>query len=113
MRIKLDGMEIELNMDAQLAPAVLRAFAGRTLLDAEVDALALPIRPRWLALCIRALRAYRRIRPVAIGLRCVCDPSCSRYAELAFRRRGFWRGLAATLSRLVRCSPGRGGTDLP
>ncbi|MCQ4164926.1 membrane protein insertion efficiency factor YidD [Tahibacter harae] len=112
-RIKLDGIEIDLQVGADLAPSVLRAFAGRTSLDAEVDALELPRHPLWLRTCIRSLRAYRRVRPAAVGLRCVCDPSCSRYSELAFRKRGFFGGLTATLFRLLRCKPGRGGVDLP
>lgn len=110
--IKLDGIEIDLRVDAKLAPSVLRAFAGRTNLDAEVDALELPARPLWLRMCIQSLRAYRRIRPAAIGLRCVCDPSCSRYSELALRKLGFFGGVVATISRLARCKPGRGGIDI-
>lgn len=112
-RIHLDGLDIDLRVEPSLAPYVLRAFAGRTALDAEVDALELPVGPLWLRLCIRSLRAYRRIRPTAIGLRCLCDPSCSRYSEMAFRKRGFFGGLGATLARLMRCKPGRGGIDLP
>ena len=43
-RLKVDGIEIDLQVDATLAPSVLRAFAGRTPLDSEVDALEIPVR---------------------------------------------------------------------
>lgn len=111
--ISIDGVEIELRMDASLAPSALRAFAGMTPMDAEVDALPLPARPLWLRICIHLLRWYRRIRPLHIGHRCVFDPSCSRYSELAFRRRGLLNGCLATLRRLKRCKPGAGGVDVP
>jgi len=111
--VKVEGAEIDLRVDASLAPSVLRAFAGVTPMDAEVDALAIPMKPFWLRSCIRVLRWYRRRRPPQIGRRCVFDPSCSRYAELAFRHHGFFRGALATLGRLCRCRPGAGGVDLP
>ena len=111
--VRIGDMEIDLRVDASLAPSVLRAFAGVTPLDAEVGALAIPTKPFWLWACIRFLRWYRRNRPAHIGQRCVFDPSCSRYAELAFRRRGFFRGALATLGRLRRCRSSAGGVDIP
>lgn len=111
--VQVDGAEIELRVDATLAPSALRAFAGRTPLDIQVDAQPVPATPNWLCICIRALRWYRRTRSQRIGQRCVFDPSCSRYSELAFRQRGFFRGLLATLGRLHRCRPGSGGLDIP
>lgn len=112
-RIQVDGIDIELRVDEGLAPSVIRAFAGRTPLDADVDSMDRPSGPLWLKVCIGVLRQYRRVRPTSIGVRCVCDPSCSRYAELAFRKLGFFRGLISTVKRLRRCKPGRGGMDLP
>jgi putative component of membrane protein insertase Oxa1/YidC/SpoIIIJ protein YidD len=106
-------LQIELRVDSSLVPSVLRAFAGTTPLDAEVDVLELPRGPRWLRLCVGFLRWYRSKRPGVIERRCVFDPSCSRYSELAFRRRGFFRGALATLDRLRRCRPGSGGVDVP
>lgn len=111
--IQANGITIDLRVGAALAPSVLRAFAGRTGLDAEVDALDVPTRPLWLNVCVRALRWYRRSRPTRLGQRCVFDPSCSRYAELAFRRRGLWSGARFVIRRLRACRPGAGGTDLP
>lgn len=111
--VKLGDSEIEFRVDASLLPGVLRAFAGTTSRDAEVDSLQIPISPRWLNLCTRMLRWYRTKRSAAIERRCVFDPSCSRYSELAYRKLGFVGGTVATLKRLRRCRPGSGGIDLP
>jgi hypothetical protein len=44
---------------------------------------------------------------------CRFYPSCSNYAVEAFTTHGFWRGLALTARRLVRCRPfGPRGVDL-
>ena len=112
-QVAIGDVVVELRVDEALAPTVLRAFAGRTHHDAEVDALEIPPRPYWLRAFIRALRAYRSIRPTALGQRCVYDPSCSRYGELAYRKLGFARGTIALVRRLRRCRPGLGGSDLP
>lgn len=112
-RVTVGDREIMLNVDTVLAPSVLRKFAGATVLDSDVDALEMPSGPPWLRGCIALLRGYRRIRPASIGQRCVFDPSCSRYAELALRKQGFRRGLVAVLGRLHRCKAGNGGVDLP
>jgi putative membrane protein insertion efficiency factor len=112
-RIKIGDHEIELNVDASMAPSVLRAFAGATQLDLEVESQPIPPHPAWLRGCVKSLRFYRRVRPASVGQRCVFDPSCSRYAELAFKKHGLIKGLAAVLVRLHRCKPANGGTDLP
>ena len=111
--VNVGSAEVELRVDAFLAASVLRAFAGHAPLDAEVDALPIPERPRWLNLCVRILRWYRRNRSRSLGQRCVFDPSCSRYAELAFRRHGPLNGGIAAIQRLRRCRHGAGGEDLP
>ena len=105
--------KVELRVPDSLAPSVMRAFSGRTRLDAEVDALPVPDDPCWLNLFVRMLRWYRRTRPLSISRRCVLDPSCSRDSEMAFRRHGPVGGTTATLRRLWRCRPGAGGVDLP
>ena len=44
---------------------------------------------------------------------CRFYPSCSNYAVEAFTLHGFWRGLALTARRLLRCRPfGPHGVDL-
>ena len=111
--IKMGDDKIELIVDDSLSASVLRAFTGVTPMDAEVDALPVPANPMWLKICINLLRWYRRIRPYSVGHRCVFDPSCSRYSELAFRRLGFFRGVIASMMRLHRCRPGSGGKDIP
>ncbi len=71
------------------------------------ERLSLPVR-----LAIALLTAYQgaasgRVSP------CRFYPSCSNYAAEAFRVHGFWRGLALTTRRLVRCRPfGPHGVDL-
>ncbi|MBI2566426.1 MAG: membrane protein insertion efficiency factor YidD [Candidatus Schekmanbacteria bacterium] len=111
--IELRGVTIECRVDETLAPTVLRPFAGTTPLDSEVDALPLPERPRWLRIAIRLLRGYRSHIGHRLGHRCVFEPSCSRFAELALRRKGAMRGLWFALRRLSRRRPGAGGIDLP
>jgi putative component of membrane protein insertase Oxa1/YidC/SpoIIIJ protein YidD len=112
-RVKVGEIEVELRVDPKLAPSVLRAFVGRTSLDNEVDGLEVPNSPALTRMSVKLLRLYRRFRPASVGRRCVFDPSCSRYSELAFRKLGFVRGLVATISRLHRCGPGAGGIDIP
>jgi putative component of membrane protein insertase Oxa1/YidC/SpoIIIJ protein YidD len=107
-----DGI-LELRVPEALAPSVTRALAGATQRDRDVDAMSPPAGPRWLTACFFLLRRYRAVRPPSVGQRCVWDPSCSRYAELALRQRGLIRGLAAAAGRLLSCRPGRGGVDLP
>ena len=44
---------------------------------------------------------------------CRFYPSCSNYAVEAFTTHGFWRGIALTTRRLLRCRPfGPRGVDL-
>ena len=63
-------------------------------------------------IAVVVLKAYQgaasgRISP------CRFYPSCSNYAVEAFTVHGFWRGLALTARRLVRCRPfGPHGVDL-
>lgn len=111
--LRLGEVTIELRGIDALAPGALRAFMGTTPLDADVDAMPLPTSPGWLRGALRLLRWYRtRISP-RLGNRCVYEPSCSRYAEISFRKHGLFRGLYYTARRLHRCKPGRGGVDLP
>lgn len=111
--IQLRDGEIRFALPSTLTPSVTRALFGRTALDANCDHLPIPLNPHWLRLAVVVLRWYRSVRPNSIGQRCVWDPSCSRYAELALRDRGMLRGLQLTLRRLWRCRPGRGGVDTP
>jgi putative membrane protein insertion efficiency factor len=72
-----------------------------------LSGLSLPSR-----LVVGLIRAYQgaasgRVSP------CRFYPSCSSYAAEAFTEHGFWRGLALTTRRLLRCRPfGPHGVDL-
>ena len=111
--IEIEGAVIECRVEASLMPGVKRVLTGTTPHDSEIDAMSVPERPIWLALAVRALRWYRRRITPHLANRCVFEPSCSCYSELAFRRHGFLRGLMLTVLRLYRCRPGSGGVDLP
>jgi len=54
---------------------------------------------------VRFIETYRlRVGP-GLGARCRFEPSCSSYGLEAYQRYGFWKALAKTLWRLVRCNP--------
>jgi putative component of membrane protein insertase Oxa1/YidC/SpoIIIJ protein YidD len=111
--VEVGGISMEFRVDAALVPSAIRALAGLTPRDKEVDDLSVPSSPCWLGTAVRILRWYRAGIGVKLGQRCVFEPSCSRYAELALRRRGGIRGTWLTMLRLWRCRPGKGGIDLP
>lgn len=94
-------------------PAIERMLKGTTDSDDAIQALNIPNRPIWLCFVVKALRWYRRSISPGLGNRCVFEPSCSHYAELAFRQKGLINGLILTIKRLYRCRPGRGGIDQP
>jgi putative component of membrane protein insertase Oxa1/YidC/SpoIIIJ protein YidD len=112
-KVRMGAHSIELDVDATLESSVLRAFTGTTPHDAAVDVLHRPVRPLWLRGAVASLRWYRRRIGQTLGHRCVFEPSCSRFAELALRQNGLWRGGWEVSRRLRRCRPGLGGVDLP
>lgn len=103
--------KFEFNIDEKLRPIVERKLTGTTRMDSEIASLSLPSSIR-LRLMVILLRTYRKVTPKAIRSRCVFEPSCSHYSELAFRQHGLITGIKLTLSRLVRCKPDAGGIDL-
>ncbi len=105
----MDTFEFE--VDEKLRPTVERKLTGTTAMDTEISNLALPD-ATYLKFVIILLRAYRKLAPKSIRCRCVFDPSCSHYSELAFRQYGLLTGVKLTYSRLTRCKPGAGGVDL-
>lgn len=105
-------VDIELKVDEILRPSLERKLTGSTKLDREVDALALPKDLSLTKIAVVILRFYRKVRPIWISNRCVFEPSCSRYSELAIRERGIFKGIFLTLKRLLRCRPGSGGLDI-
>ena len=61
---------------------------------------------------VLAIRLYRRLLSPLLPAACRYWPSCSEYAEEAFREHGFGRGLVLTARRLLRCHPfGGHGVD--
>lgn len=64
------------------------------------------------AFALAAIRLYRSILSPLLPPACRYWPSCSGYAEEAFRLHGFARGARLTLSRIARCHPWGGhGVD--
>lgn len=56
-------------------------------------------------LALLLIRLYRLIVSPWWGNQCRFYPTCSHYAEDAFRIHGFFKGLALTLWRIGRCNP--------
>lgn len=58
------------------------------------------------------IRVYWFTLSPLIGGQCRFSPTCSRYADEAYRRHGVVRGTGLTLRRVLRCHPfERGGYD--
>lgn len=100
-------------VDPRYIPTIERILRRKTAADELIDALDFPRNPLWLASVVRLIRWYRQRISPRLGNRCVFEPSCSHYAEVAFRNRGFLKGIALTIHRLFRCRPGAGGIDWP
>lgn len=64
-------------------------------------------------ICMALIRFYQRfISPLKRNPTCRFTPTCSAYALEAFRKRGFFVGLALTVWRILRCNPfSAGGYD--
>jgi len=110
---KFNAAECHFSIPENLRPSVERRLTGTTKWDTQIQSLPVPRKPIHIRTAILILRLYRVVRPKAIGNRCVFEPSCSHYSELAIRENGFAKGLALTISRLLRCRSGSGGIDLP
>ncbi|WP_428665741.1 membrane protein insertion efficiency factor YidD [Runella sp.] len=109
--IKIGNDTFEFNVDPKDAVLIERHFAKLTKRDKEIESLTIPDKPIWLNLIIRSIRFYQGNLSHRLGNRCVFDPSCSHYAELAFREKGFLKGVKLTIARLKRCRPENGGID--
>ena len=110
-KIKIENDSFEIIADEKDAIIIQRHFLKHTELDLEIQNLSIPKKPIWLNLVVRSLRFYQNNISEKLGNRCVFDPSCSRYSELAFREKGFFKGLKLTVSRLKRCKSKNGGID--
>lgn len=110
--LKIISNNFELNVDECLRPSLERQLTGTTKMDKEIDLLPIPQNPLSIKYGIQLIRFYRKIRPKNIGNRCVFEPSCSHYSEVAIRENGLFRGSILTFKRLLRCRPGNGGVDV-
>lgn len=105
----MDNYEFNINPENEIV--VKRHLFGKTQKDLEIENLEIPKRPTWLKLTVRSIRFYQTRVSERLGNRCVFDPSCSHYSELAFRQKGFIQGAILTIKRLNRCRPQNGGID--
>lgn len=104
--------KISINVNDSDSPIVYRQLFKHTKRDIEIHTLPIPSKPLWLNFIIRLLRFYQKRISPKLGNRCVFDPSCSRYSEEAYRKKGFFKGTKLTFIRLLKCRSGNGGVDL-
>ncbi len=112
----LDGLSFDMGnieVDPKNQVFIYRLFHVKTPLDVRIESLPLAHLSWWRRRIIVAIRYYQRHWSRKLGNRCVYDPSCSHFAELAYRKYGFWRATRETLKRLKRCNHRNGGFDLP
>jgi len=107
----LKSDNLEFNLNPKDAIIVERHFLGKTHRDIEIESLTIPSSPLFINLIIKAIRLYQKKLSTKIGNRCVFDPSCSHYSEVAFRKKGLIKGSLLTIKRLYRCRPANGGVD--
>ncbi|GEM_PF-5366170 len=73
-------------------------------------------RLNWLIcqILVKIIACYQYLISPLLGNRCRFYPSCSVYCQQALLQLGFFKGLAFTLWRLLRCGPWHsGGYDPP
>jgi putative membrane protein insertion efficiency factor len=102
---------IELDVQPEDEITVYRHLLGKTARDSEIESMPIPKRPLWLWFVVSFVRLYQKKLSGKIGHRCVFNPSCSHYAEIAFRKKGMVKGAIVTTKRLYRCRPSNGGID--
>lgn len=110
-KMEVGNDTFELNVESKDAIIIERYFAKHTKRDLVIEQLEIPLRPIWLKLIVITIRFYQKNISQKLGNRCVFDPSCSHYAEVAFREKGFLKGMKLTMQRLKRCRPENGGVD--
>ena len=111
IKLQVGNDTFELDLASSDAPLIQRHFAKFTGRDLAIRNLPIPAKPLWLGIMVSAIRFYQKTLSPKLGNRCVFDPSCSHYSELAFRQKGFFKGLRLTMQRLKRCRPENGGVD--
>lgn len=64
--------------------------------------------------CVFLLKLYKKYLSKGLNSGCIFTPTCSIYAIEAFERHCFFKALALTVGRLLRCnSLNPGGFDPP
>lgn len=101
----------EFDVDEKIRPSVERKLTGTTQSDSTIASLPISSCSVVSKLAIIFLRLYRKVTPAVIRNRCVFEPSCSHYSELAIRQHGLLKGTILSIKRLNRCKPGEGGVD--
>ncbi len=112
-KLKVGLDTYELNVDERLRPSIERQLSGTTKMDVKINSLPIPEKPFLVRASVLILRWYRKSVSPSLRKRCVFEPSCSHYSELAIRESGFIKGIYLTINRLHRCRPNAGGIDLP
>jgi len=105
------GNNYEFNVKPKDSIIIERQFLGKTKRDEEIESLSIPTNPIWLKYVVKSIRCYQIKISKNLGNRCVFDPSCSHYSEMAYREKGFLRGTYLTIRRLLKCRPKNGGID--
>jgi uncharacterized protein len=108
---EINGNTFEIHADEKDAVIIQRHLCGHTRRDLEIRSQPVPAGPLWLNVTVRLIRFYQKKISPKLGNRCVFDPSCSHYAEAAFRQKGFFKGIHLTVQRLRRCRPQNGGIN--
>lgn len=106
-----DQDTIEFNVDPKDSIIIKRQLLGNTERDLKIEQLEIPKKPIWLKVVVKLIRYYQSRISKKLGNRCVFDPSCSHYSEMAYREKGFIHGSILTINRLYRCRPKNGGID--
>lgn len=88
-KIIVNGDTYDCDVDPECMPTIERILKGSTDSDDVIQTLSIPNSPIWLKIIVKIIRWYRRVISPKLGNRCVFEPSCSHYSELAFRKRGF------------------------
>jgi len=90
---------------------LFRELGGTTSRDKKIEEQQIPQKPIWLYVFVNLIRFYQLNISKKLGNRCVYDPSCSHYAEAAFRKKGLLTGMKLTIKRLKSCRPNNGGIN--
>ena len=63
---------------------------------------------------ISIIKLYQRNKPLKWAGCCIYEPTCSNYAIIAIKKKGFFKGSFLTFKRIMRCDHKHvGGVDLP